>query len=324
MKLLRIAAVVVVLLAAAGLFFWSRYLRTTRIETPSLSARLQQATLRVGDRERTFRYYVPKRRSLHPALVFVFHGSDGDGQRARTAFGYEFDRLADEHEFIAIYPDGFEQHWNDCRKAAPFAANRLDIDDVKFTRALVDIFVRERHADRSRVFATGISNGGQMALRLALEAPDLVRAVAAVIASMPTPENLDCKPRGEAVSILVMNGSADPMNPYEGGTVALYGVWGNRGTVLSTADTIAYWTKLAGYDAPAPVEALPDRDPTDGSTVERMLWQAPGRKAVALYTIRGGGHTVPHPQVRPPRILGATNGDIVAAHEIWSFFEAAP
>ena len=46
------------------------------------------------------------------------------------------------------------------------------------------------------MFATGISNGGQMALRLALEAPELVRAVAPVAASLPAERNLDCKPPG--------------------------------------------------------------------------------------------------------------------------------
>ena len=114
------------------------------------------------------------------------------------------------------------------------------------------------------------------------------------------------------------------MNPFEGGTVALYGVLGNRGRVLSTAETAAYWAKLAGHDGPPDAAALPDRDPDDDSTVERASWRALGRKDVVLYTIRGGGHTVPHPRARLPRALGATNGDIVAAEEIWSFFEAAP
>jgi polyhydroxybutyrate depolymerase len=69
-------------------------------------------------------------------------------------------------------------------------------------RALVERLVTGYGIDRGRVFATGISNGGQLALRLALEAPDLVRAVAPVLASLPTTENMDCTPSGRSVSVV--------------------------------------------------------------------------------------------------------------------------
>jgi polyhydroxybutyrate depolymerase len=174
------------------------------------------------------------------------------------------------------------------------------------------------------VFATGISNGGQMALRLALEAPGRVRAVAPVAASLPAERNMDCRPAGRPVSVLLMNGTADPMNPFTGGDVALYGLIGNRGAVLSSEDSIDYFRDLAGHTgAPAQGE-LPDRDPGDGSRVEVRRWEAPGRKLVALYAIRNGGHNAPSPQLEIPRLLGPTNHDISAAEEIWRFFEAAP
>jgi polyhydroxybutyrate depolymerase len=319
----RILLATLALLAIAGVV-WARYLRMTRVPEPALSAKLSRATLAWDGRDRSFSSYVPAQTEEHPALLLALHGSDGNGDQARETFGYEFDRLADEHGFIAVYPDGVEGHWNDCRKAAPYAAKKLAIDDVGYLGALVARFVQENGVDPQRVFVTGISNGGQMALRLALEAPTLVRGVAPVIASLPTDENMDCKPSGRPVSILLMNGTADPMNPYEGGTVALYGIWGNRGTVRSTKDTIGYWAALAGYTTPPEITLLPDQDRSDGSTVERRRWHGLGRRDVALDTIRGGGHTVPHPRVRLPRILGPTNGDIVAAREIWSFFEAAP
>jgi polyhydroxybutyrate depolymerase len=69
---------------------------------------------------------------------------------------------------------------------------------------------------------------------------------------------------------------------------------------------------------------FPDRDPGDGSTAERSLWSAPDKRRIALYTIRGGGHSVPHPDMYGWRLLGHTNRDIHAAHEIWDFFQAAP
>jgi polyhydroxybutyrate depolymerase len=306
-----------VLVAAWGLRF-------RRVPEPALAGALVAGSLEHGGRTRTWHAYLPARRAAAPALVFVLHGSGGDFAQARGGYGYDFDVLAESEGLVPIYPDGFEGHWNDCRRAGPYAANTLDVDDVGFFRAVVEAFAAEHGADRTRVFATGISNGGQMALRLALEAPDLVRAVAPVAASLPAERNMDCKPAGRPVSVLIMNGSADPMNPFEGGDVALYGLLGNRGAVLSSEDSIDYFRDLAGYTGAGERITLPDLDPGDGTTVEVTRWREPGRKSVALYAIRNGGHNAPHPELALPRLLGPTNHDIHAAHEIWRFFAEAP
>lgn len=293
-------------------------------ELPALSGELRSGSLRFGDLDRSWSLYVPRRLAARPALVLALHGSMGDGEQMREGSFRAFDALADRDGFAVAYPDGFEQHWNDCRRVAPYRANTLDVDDVGFLRALVARFAEDHGADRARVFATGISNGGQMALRLALEAPDFVRAVAPVVASLPAGGNLDCKQAGRPVSTLIMNGTSDPMNPWAGGDVALYGWIGNRGAVLSTEDSIDYFRDIGGHLGPPDVTALPDLTPDDGSTVEVRRWSAPGKREVALYVIRNGGHNAPHPRLRVPRLLGPTNQDISAAREIWRFFADAP
>ena len=65
--------------------------------------------------------------------------------------------------------------WNTCEidKDAP------GIDDVRFLTALADKFIVEAGSDRNRVFAVGLSEGGYMAIRLALEAPSRFRACGA-------------------------------------------------------------------------------------------------------------------------------------------------
>jgi polyhydroxybutyrate depolymerase len=272
---------------------------------------------------RTFSFYKPSKLAANPALVFVFHGSGGSVAQSRGVFGYAFEQLAEVYGFVLVYPDGYEQHYNGCRKAGPYDANTLKIDDVGYMRSLVDIFVRQLSVDRKAVFATGVSNGGQMALRLALEAPDLVAAVAPLATSMPSDDNMDCTASGKPVSFLLMNGTDDPMNPYLGGTVALYGLYGDRGDVLSSLDTVAYWADLAGYTGQPETFNLYDTVVEDDSTVEISQWQASGRKTVALYTIVGGGHNAPHPHMQLPKLLGGTNNDIVAAEEIWKFFQKA-
>ncbi|MDG2308722.1 MAG: PHB depolymerase family esterase [Candidatus Binatia bacterium] len=318
-RLLAGFALAVVVLVAAG--WW--LLRSTPVPELDLPGVLEQGRLTWEDRPRTYEFYRPSTVAGVPAVVFVLHGSMGDGAGARAMMAYEFDRLAEENGFLAVYPDGFDSHWNGCRAKGPYKANELDVDDVGFLRAIVDRLVESDGVDRSRVFATGVSNGGHMAIRLALEAPDFVRAVAPIAASLPSGDNLDCTPSGAPVAVLLINGTEDPMNPFEGGTVALFGVWGNRGTVHSTMETTRFFAKSAGYGGDPAVEKLPDVRTDDSSTVVRHRWSGGEKPEVVLLAVHGGGHTVPHPEMRYPRIIGPTNADLNAAEEIWAFFDRA-
>ena len=292
------------------------------VDEPDLPGLLKHGQLPWEGHSRTFSYYVPERLAPAPPLVLVFHGSGGNAGQSRLAYAYEFERLAERFGFIVAYPDGYEKHYNGCRAKGPYAANEQNIDDVGFMRQLVTYFIDQHGIDARAVFATGLSNGGQMALRLALEAPDLVAAVAPVATSMPTPDNMGCTASGKPVAFLLVNGTDDPMNPFEGGKVALYGLLGDRGHVLSSLDSTRYWADLAGHQAPQR-HTLPDLDSTDASTVDVTLWQQPGLPPVALYQVNGGGHNVPHPQLKFPRLLGGTNQDIAGAEAIWAFFQTA-
>lgn len=321
-KVLKILLASAALLAflATGMYYWLNF---ELVPEPELTGSLRQGEMTLDGRHRNYTYYVPPVLSKRPALVMAFHSSGGSAEQSRAMFGYAFEQLADQHGFIVLYPEGYEKHFNGCRKAGPYQANILQIDDVAFMRALVKVFEDQAHIDPGSVFATGVSNGGQMALRLAFEAPDLVAAVAPIATSNPENNNMDCQPSGEAVALLLMNGTDDPMNPYEGGTVALYGLVGNRGEVISSEDTAAYWAELAGHKQAATLADRPDTVAHDNSTVSVKGWQQPGLKPVMLYSIVGGGHSAPHPQLRLPRALGGSNQDIVAAEEIWHFFDLA-
>lgn len=323
-RLLKIAflAVVVPLIIVAGLGFWA--LRHTLPPEPQLPGNVERGALQHGGRTRTWIAYVPAKPHAHPALVIALHASMGTARQARQVYGYDFDLLAEEHGFIAVYPQGYEGHWNDCRVKGPFAAKAENVDDVGFLHALVDRLVKDHDADRAHVYVTGVSNGGQMTMRLALQTPDFARAYAAVVASVPAPENMAITPKGEAVSMLLMNGTADPFEPWEGGDVALYGVYGNRGLTLSAQASIDYFLKLDGLGGPPARTQLPDTDTSDGSTVERQRWTAAGKRNFTFIRIQGGGHGVPHPATYGWRLLGNSNRDFHAANEIWDLFQQAP
>ena len=138
----------------------------------------------------------------------------------------------------SLTPDRFEGYWNACNIVGDY------IDDVGFLTSLADKVSHDFDLDPARTFATGVSRGGHMALRLALEAPSRFRAVAAVAASLPAPENFKCKAAANgSSSVMIMNGTKDPLNPFEGGDVKLFGLLA-RGKVLSWMASGKYFADL--------------------------------------------------------------------------------
>src|SRR6185503_17547684 len=76
----------------------------------------------------------------------------------------------------------------------------------------LDELERTHRVDPDRVFATGISNGGMMAGRLACDLPGRFAAIAPVAATLAT----SCD-RAEPVSVLHIHGTADMSVPIAGG-----------------------------------------------------------------------------------------------------------
>jgi polyhydroxybutyrate depolymerase len=189
---------------------------------------------------------------------------------------------------------------------------------VGFLTGMLDKLITEIGVDRGRVFATGVSRGGHMAFRLALEAPSRFRAVAAVAANVPVPDNFKCKPAGNGTSsVMIMNGTKDPLNPFDGGEVKLFGLF-RRGKVRSSRESGQYFADLNG------ITGAPERNETHvtaGDHVEQVLWRNGSNVEVELIAIHGGGHGIPQPYSRYPRILGPTPKEPNGPAVIWAFFE---
>jgi polyhydroxybutyrate depolymerase len=101
-------------------------------EIPRLSGELIKGTVEVGGLKRTYLTYVPQGLTKGAPLVVVMHGSGQNSAQMRRATGYGFERVADEHGFAVVYPDGYEGYWNACNIAGDYSANKLNIDDVGF------------------------------------------------------------------------------------------------------------------------------------------------------------------------------------------------
>lgn len=205
---------------------------------------LHSAHLTVNNFKRTFLFYVPKHLSDTPKLVFVLHGSGMEAKGMQVLTGGQFDKLADKNkDIIVVYPQAYGRYWNDCRKSATFDSRKLNVDDVAFFENMVKYFKDNYAIDEQEVFATGYSNGAQMCFKLAKERPGVFKGFAAVAANLPAVTNDDCINASQPVSMLLLDGTADPINPYNGGVVKA-GDGKERGEVMSTNQTLQV---LAGF-----------------------------------------------------------------------------
>lgn len=284
--------------------------------------------IRVAGVEREYHLFVPDDHHNAP-IVFLFHGHTNtsdeliglSGTRAPQASFRVWLDIAKKDNVILAIPNGRyvsrrEKGWNDCRADAP---TNSKADDVLFISKLLDSIVDEYQANPQRVYATGHSNGGHFAIRLAQEIPEKITAFAAISASHAA--NSECKDSTIPVSALVMNGTADRFLPYSGGPMLA-----KRGDVLSTAGTLHYWIKRNGTDPFAEMDKLPDTTVKDKSRAEKYTYKnGINNTEVVLFRILNGGHTTPSIQVRNRRlllrILGNQNADIEMADEVWSFFK---
>src|SRR3984893_8423331 len=178
-------AVAALIVVALG-FYFIEVVYAPSPANPTLSAAIQQDSIPIGSMTREFLEYVPHDISPHSPLVIVLHGALMDAKSMREWTGYEFDQLADQHGFVVVYPDGYKHTWNDCHSQATFPAHTENVDDMGFVKGLIAREAAQRQIDEKHVYVLGYSNGGQMALRLALQAPEQVAGIAIAGASFRT------------------------------------------------------------------------------------------------------------------------------------------
>lgn len=119
--------------------------------------------------------------------------------------------------------------------------------------------------------------------------------------------------------IMLVDGTADKINPYQGGEVSLFGVK-HVGTCISAADTAKYFLIINNMgDAPEVTDLFTNA--TDESLpVKVQSWRLLGRAFIELYSIKNGGHVIPQPFYRFPRIMGKTSANFNAPEKAIEFF----
>lgn len=286
---------------------------------PALAAD-RQAQLELAGKTRSYTVHAPPQPAPAAgfALVLAFHGGGMQGKAMQKLT--QLDKVADSRGFIVVYPDGVDKHWNDGRSTI-----RNPQDDVGFVAALIDRIGQDYPIDRGRIHATGLSNGALFAERLGCELADRIAAIAPVAGSMPAELALGCRP-ARPVAVLHINGTGDPIMPFEGGAVADFGGRGEGGQVLSVAQSDSFWARANGCHGAMATQALPVAAPLDRTRVVRTAHGGcPEGGAVAQLTVFKGGHTWPGgPQYARPLVVGLASRQIDASALIADFFLSRP
>lgn len=230
-------------------------------------------------------------------LLFNFHG--GGGFIATWMELADMRPIADTANFILVYPQAFPDP-TDGGSTNWIRKSPTTFDDVPFVQALIDTISTEYNINSDKVYACGYSLGGELTYELACRLNDQFAAVGVVARTMGTETFYNCSPE-HPTGILTILGTDDFISPYDG----------YPGYYQSADEVHNYWVNYNNCNSTPTITSVPDTDPTDGSTVERYIWDnSDGCAFVQHLKVIGGGHDWPG---------SFGNMDIDASQEIWSF-----
>lgn len=186
------------------------------------------------------------------------------------------------------------------------------LDDIAFFNQMLDQLSSKFSVDVSRIYATGLSEGGFMSLRLGCALGDRIAAIAAVGAAMP--KTMICLP-SRPVPMVMINGTSDPIVPYGGGTEHNLSL-----ATLSVENSAKAWAKIDRCAEKPEHSKVPARAKGGMETKVDTYTGCQQNAQVALYSVKGAGNTWPGgEQYEAENAIGKTSQDMTANEVIWSF-----
>ena len=279
--------------------------------------RVENVRLSVDGVDREYFLYSPALAPRRDAYVMLFlHGGGGTPQQVMRELGPELFAMADTSGVHVVIPQAIDKLWD-------FGGGRIsreldrDVHDRGYFAAMFRDLEQKLPLARRGVFATGISRGGHASWFLACEFPDRVRAIAPV--AMPLPAYLETRcAEGPPVGVMIINGTEDPIVPYNGGTITIGRR--QRDEVLSTPATVELWRARNGCAGEPSQQARVDAA-RDRTNIDISEWRDCAGDPVVLYKVNGGGHTWPSGRSLLPRFLvGRTTRDINGVDTVAEFF----
>jgi polyhydroxybutyrate depolymerase len=198
-------------------------------------------------------------------LVVAFHGAHYGASFVSVYYGLS--PVADAQGFAVLYPQAsHDVFWQ-------LGANQTE--DVEAVRVLLDRAVALSCVDRTRVYATGASNGGGFSARLGCEMADRLAAIAPVAGGY-APLG-PCHP-ARPLPVLEIHGTRDQVVPYGGKGEAGDG---------SVARFLGEWKELDGCSGAADRKVV-------ARGVTRLVWdRCQGGSVVEHLRLAGTNHGWP-------------------------------
>ena len=264
-----------------------------------------------GGEKRKYLLHVPKKYdpSKPAPLVVVIHGfAQWPANQAQVS---QWNPLANEKGFIVVYPSGtgMPKRWRGTGFGTPV---KDPLIDVSFISALIDKLEGQYNIDPSRIYVTGLSNGGGMSLRLSCALSDRIAAIGGVAGAYLYPVE-KCE-RTRSVPMMVVHGDADKVVPYHGGPSHSFEV---------PFPSIPGWVK--DYASFNNCQGDPQTIPDLPEDVSGLRYTGSSRESeVVFYTVYGGGHSWPGGKPLPKWIVGKTSRTFDTTRVMWDFFVAHP
>ena len=252
------------------------------------SSAAEPMQLIVNGHARTFLIERPPGNRPHPTIIML-HGGGGGAEQEKQLSGLA--QIAQREGFLAVFPEATGGLWNffppgkETAQVVEFFQRHGGglPDDVAFLKALVATLVQDGVSDAKRIYLSGRSLGGVMALRLACIDAGTFAAIGLLISAMPDTVGSDCHPP-KPLPVLMINGSADRVLPYQG-------MRSIQGEILwPTQRLVAFFSDLNGCTQPAQ-RSLQSGPRAQNIEIERSTACTGG--PVVLYRIVGGGHDIP-------------------------------
>ena len=277
---------------------------------------------------RYFDVFVPLIIETNPALVIQLHG----GTQSKDAIYDDnagaskyWKEVAEKNNFLLIVPNGIDTktgnakegklNWNDCRNHS----EEIQTDDVGFISKIIDWSIADYKVNNKRVFVTGVSNGGLMCYRLALEIPNKIAGIAAFNANFY--KESECKNTNIPIPVMIVNGINDEFMPFYGGKTKF-----RNEDALSSQETVNFWVKNNFQSNNSPKIEITKLGKGLKKAITYTVYDPENHKfQIRYYEIENEGHTMPGKKYILSkfiqRIIGKQNQDIEGAEIAWDFFK---
>ena len=281
-------------------------------------------TMQWGGVERSYYVHLPPAYDgKHPLPVLILlHGGGGSAPQALDS--YPLREVADRQGFVLVAANGtgplrreILRSWN---VGWGFGyAQRHQVDDVGFLRALI-LKLRQTYAvEPHRVYLTGLSNGAILCHFAGAANSDLVAGIAPVVGTVAGRELNQSKlvypvaPKAP-VNVIMFNGELDQHLPLAGGKQQLHAEEQVR-YVASALQSAQFWVQANGCQPQPQVQEMPQQKAT------RYTWSGGrGGTRVILYVLHNQGHA--WPGGKAPRAVADAPSPLLKAHQLmWDFFE---